>query len=339
MDRSGLPGFWAEWRGSQTLARMSVLYGYPLAGDIPPLEPGILGEAFFFEEWRNLTRTEKTALIRYTTALAPWFAEFIERAFTDFPDEFPPDALNSTFASEFAELEKGKPELLYNLITAISVKRPDKGLELLARFDDFEATPETADYKLEWLLDAVHNIICGGSTETAEAGRRAYRHLRGHLGFAILKLEHAQIVTGCALSLIARSDPSEMQHARNALADVMRIHRRYPTDDDIILDTAVAISNFINLLDLAHVSSATRWFRRFAKLATGRHDGDMAEAWVYAAYHLMLAWAQDDTEASNDVEASAAKTLHALILEFPDVGTYRRQIGDLFSGDLFGEAK
>ena len=324
-------GFWPQWQGNQTLDTLSAIYGDTLIDDIPPLEPDILGEIFFLEQWKSASRHERNHLLQYGTMLAPWFASFLERLISDFPNLDTSNLLKTVLAADFGEYSNSKSELLYNVITATAKTHPALAIEIYKLFPTFK-TPGHEDYQNECFLDACHNLIVGiPEIEEAEAFE-IYGLQKANVEQTSVILDRVRSGTG--MSLIGRFPLANSQKFRTILADTIKAHRRHPDDESIRQDTSIAIANYVNLLDITQIKHAKNMLQLFRHIANENHEDDMEDAWGFILYHMFLLLMLEANEAAVINETTKSTTLEQLIALAPETSRYEKRILQLLKDDM-----
>lgn len=328
-----MKNFWPRWQGNQTYEVLSAIYGDGIIDDIPPLEPDILGEVFFLQQWQSASRFERTRLLDHGSSMAPWFAEFLERLVSDFPETATFDLLKNALASDFNDYDNAKSELVYNIVTGTARNNPVRAQEAFYLFNKFDFSGHK-HYAAECIIDAALNLIVGiENLEIVDA--LGIYETQGKLTKNLpTTLEISQSRCGLALSLIAKFPLNEPRQLRNILADTLKAHRNHRQDDMIRRDACIAISNYVNLLDNTEMKHAKILLRLFRQLAKGEHDGDLEDAWAYLLYHtflLILTKSENPKPFGNSETSAALKKLESLA---PETKQYKVRILSLLAQDL-----
>jgi len=329
-SKTMMKGFWPNWQGNQTLETLSAIYGDTLVDDIPPLEPDILGEVFFLQQWKSASRHERKHLIIYGAMLAPWFASFLERLASDFPV---PDVLNllkTVLAADFGEYSNSKSELLYNIVTATAKTHPEIAMQVYRLFATF-GTPGHEDYHNECFLDASHNLIVGIPKIHEKEAFEIYNLQKDQVKQLPLVFDRTR--AGIGLSILGLFPLGNSQQFRAILADTIRTHRRHPDDKIIRQEVSTAIANYVNLLDITQIMHAKNMLHLFRKIAQSNHENDMEDAWAAILYHIFLLLMLEENEAAEINETTKANTFKKLTHLAPETSKYENQILTLLEND------
>lgn len=326
-----MKGFWPEWQGNQTLETLSAIYGDTLVDDIPPLEPDILGEAFFLQHWKAASRYERDNILNYGSMLAPWFAGFLERLISDFPASDTFNLLKTVLAVDFGEYTNSKSELLYNLVTSIAKSHPSIALQIYKLFPTFEPSSYD-DYQDECILDACHNLIVGIEELNEEDAFEIYNLQREQVVQLPLIFDRSR--AGIGMSLIARFPMGDSVKFRSIIADVLKVYRRHSNDHPIKQDTCIAISNYVNLLGIDEIKHAKDMFRLFRKIAQDMHEDDMEGAWSAILYHLFLLLMLEENSAAEINDINNQKTFQKLLALATEAERYENRIFKMLKKDM-----
>lgn len=328
-----MKSFWPHWQGNQTYKVLSAIYGDGIFDDIPPLEPDILGEVFFLQQWQSASRFERKRLLEYGSSMAPWFAEFIERVVSDFPETGSLDLLKNALASDFGEFDNAKSELVFNIVTNAARHNPVQAQEVFYLFNKLDISGHE-NFAAECIIDAALNLIVGiESLEVTEA-IGIYETQRILTKNIPSTLQISQSRCGLALSLIAKFPLSKPQKFRNILVDTLIAHRAYREDNMIRRDACIAISNYVNLLDNTEVKHAKNLLRLFRQLAKGKHDDDLGDAWVFLLYHIFLLILTESQGSDVFSKSETSDALGKLESMAPETELYKTKILNLLELDL-----
>ena len=328
-----MKNFWPRWQGNQTYKVLSAVYGDGIVDDIPPLEPDILGEVFFLQQWQSASRFERKRLHEYGSSMAPWFAEFIERVVSDFPETGSLDLLKYALASDFGEFDNAKSELVFNIVTNAAQHNPVRAQEVFYLFNKLDVSSHK-QFAAECIIDAALNLIVGiENLETNEA-LGIYETQRILTKSVPSTLQISQSRCGLALSLIAKFPLSEPRQFRNILADTLKAHRAFREDNLIRRDACIAISNYVNLLDNTEIKHARNLLRLFRQLAKGEHDDDLGDAWVFLLYHIFLLILTESDSSDVFSKSETTDALGKLERMAPEARRYKAKILNLLEQDL-----
>lgn len=325
--------FWPPWRGNQTYQVLSAIYGDGIVDDIPPLEPDILGEVFFLQQWQSASRFERKRLVEYGSSMAPWFAEFIERLVSDFPEIATLDLLKNVLLSDFKEFDNAKSELVYNIITNLARNNPARAQEAFYLFKTFDIG-DHKHYAVECIIDAALNLIVGIKNLEINQALAIYETQSLLTRYVPSTLEISQSRCGLALSLIARFPLQEPRQFRNILADTLKAHRAFREDNAIRRDACIAISNYVNLLDNTQVRHARNLLGLFRRLAKGEHDGDLEESWAFLLYHMFILFLSEAENPEPFGESEIKYALGKLESLAPETRLYIDRILKLLEQDM-----
>lgn len=330
-----MQGFWPEWQGRKTIETLSAIFGERLVDDVPPLEPDILGEVFYLEQWKSASRFERSRLLDFGSRLAPWYAEFLERLVSDFPDLPTDDLLSSFLKAPFEQYENVKFELTYNLITNLVDRYPERALKMFDEFVGLELH-ENQTYAVECILDSALNIIVGIEGLEADQALAIYRKLKKLIAPVPLIPENARLWSGVARSIIGKAPSADPLMFRPVLADALKLHRAYSRDEDIRQDACIALSNYVNLLDDERFTHAKHMLQVFRRLAVGDTAGEMGQAWTNILYHLFLLHLAKigGENVTKESTTLALRQMTKLSPEFPD---HKASVVKLFSEDLIDQ--
>jgi len=282
-----MQGFWPDWRGSETFEKLIAIYGLGLVDDIPPLEPDILGEVFYLQQWQQASRFERQKFLAHGINFAPWFAEFLERLILDFPNENHQDLLKNFLSSDLHHYENTQPELIYNLITGLTKKYPSHAVALFEYFKFLDLN-ELTDYGAECFIDGVLNLIVGIEDFPIDKALSIYDFVNNTIPKSKTSNSVAKSLASLSLTLIAQYPSENSETFRHVLARSLRLYRQHQNDDNIRRDCCIAISNYINTLDGDELDHALILLKIFCNISRQEHDGDMAITWEYIFYHVFL---------------------------------------------------
>ncbi len=328
-----MKNFWPCWKGKQTYEVLSAIYGEGIVDDIPPMEPDILGEVFFLEQWKSASRFERKHLLQYGSLMAPWFAEFTERLVSDFPEHETLDLLKSVLASDFNEFNNAKSELVFNIVTNTVAHHSERALETFYLFNKFDISRDKI-FAAECIIDAALNLVVGIENLEINEAFKIYETQNLLTRNVPTTLEVSRSRCGLALSVIAKYPLCEPHRFRSILADTLKSHRHHREDKMILCDACIAISNYVNLLDNTEIRHATNLLRLFRNLAKGEHDDDMEDAWIFILYHTFLLFLTESKKPNAFTKAETSHALARLECLAPETEQYRNRILKLLEKDL-----
>lgn len=291
--------YWPEWFGNKTMDELSVIYGQGLVDDIPPLEPDILGEAFAIEYWRTASRFEREKFSMFAGFMAPWFAEFLDRAVSDFPSQLSFDLLKHALSLNFKELENAKSELVYNLVTYFAPRDTEIALSIFWLFRDFEKKP---DNYAECVVDAAQNLLIGSTNLAFEQSLEIYKFQAG------ITAQHPDVVDiqcstcGVAASLLAKHPELSASEVKFAMIDAFKIHRRFPKNPYVANEFCLCLANFVFKLPEDEYPRALRYLARFEKIVEIVPEDSIESIRHEILFHVFLQGIAHATETENLVQ-------------------------------------
>jgi hypothetical protein len=280
--------YWPVWEGKDTIKILSAIYGLAYVGDVPPLEPDILGEAFFLEYWKDISRFEQKRLLKYCSLMAPWFVEFLERVVTDFPNDTSFDILCKALKLDFEDYEKAKPELLFNCITGTARAHPKFALKLYELFKKIDKV-KCYETVAECVVDSAFNLISGIETLNLNqvleiyAFQLEYTHdLEFGTQLDLLKIELASGL----IDVFKEED--YFIDMRFVLLDMVSICYRNRNNSEVLFSIAGIILNMIENIDENHVDKAELLLSAHKKIMRRINIPQDQEKFSSALYHVFL---------------------------------------------------
>lgn len=333
MSTHEMQGFWPVWSGNQTLERLGSVYGDSIVDDVPPLEPDILGEVFVLDYWKSASRFERRHLLDFATTMAPWFAEFIERMASDFPCEAAFDLLRKVVDLDFQEYQNSKPELFFNIVTALAKHHPEYAMECFWFFKRMQPD-ENTPYVAECVIDGGLNLIVGVQDLDLKGALEIYEFQKSFVSKLSASPELDRAQCELALSLIAKYPLEDPSSFRPVLADTFRFMRRNPEEQEIRGNTCIAISNFVNLLEFEHIDHASYLLHLFRREAPSSNNADSHGAWLFILYHMFLLFLVVHGGIDDTTDQGFEAAFGRLAGQAPEAEQFKDEILKLFQEDL-----
>lgn len=333
MSTHEMQSFWPVWSGNQTLERLASVYGDSIVDDVPPLEPDILGEVFVLDYWKSASRFERRHLLDFATTLAPWFAEFIERMASDFPCEAAFDLLRKVVDLDFQEYQNSKPELIFNIVTALAKHHPEYAMECFWFFKRMQPN-ENALYVAECIIDGGLNLIVGVHELDLKDALEIYEFQKSFVSKLPASLEIDRAQCELASSLIAIYPLEDPSLFRPVLADTFKSMRRNQSDQEIRGNTCIAISNFVNLLEFEHIGHASYLLHLFRREAPSSSIEDSHGAWLLILYHMFLLFLVEHGGVDDTTDQGFKSAFGKLAEQAPEAERFKDEILKRFQEDL-----
>ena len=264
--------------------------------------------------------------------MAPWFAEFIERVVSDFPEINTLDLLTNVLASDFREFDNAKSELVYNIVTNIALHNPVRAQQAFCLYRKFDISGHK-QYAAECIIDAALNLIVGIENIEINEALGIYETQTILTKNVQSTLQISQSRCALALSLIAKFPLSQPRQFRNILYDTLKAHRNHRQDNMIRRDACIAISNYVNLLDNTAINHAKIQLRLFRQLAQAEHDGDLEDAWVFILYHIFLLFLTESESSNPFGNSETIKAFDKLERLAPETKQYKARILEFLEQD------